>query len=107
MEPTLRTVTSADPLKVWIIGDSFNELFGPALVNRATDTKVIDAAVDFRYSSGLSRPEFLDWPAYIARELPDAVVVIFGGNDAQDVTLGGERFNVAIRFVYWPCPDDE
>ena len=96
--PGLRPITSESPLVLWAIGDSFLELFGPALVNRCADTGLIEASVDFRYVSGLSRPDFFDWPAYIAEQLPvlnpDAVVVMFGGNDAQDVELGGERFNV-------------
>ena len=66
--PPSRVVSEADPLELWIIGDSFLELFGPALVNRSTDTGVIDADVDFRYVSGLSRPDFFDWPVYVAGE---------------------------------------
>lgn len=99
--PDLRTVTAGDPLDLWIIGDSFAELFGPALVNRSSDTGVIDAEVDFRFISGLSRPDYFDWPAYIAEQLPkvtpDAAVVIFGGNDAQDVAIGGERFELGTE----------
>jgi hypothetical protein len=99
--PALRSITGDAPLVLWIIGDSFLELFGPALVNRSLDTGVIDAEVDFRYVSGLSRPDYFDWPAYIAAELPevnpDSVVVMFGGNDAQDVELGGERFDVGTQ----------
>jgi hypothetical protein len=98
---TLRVVSEADPLALWIIGDSFLELLGPALVNRSIDTEVIDAEVDFRYVSGLTRPDFFDWPAHAAEELshlsPDAVVVMFGGNDAQDVEVGGVRFDVGTE----------
>ncbi|NNC91173.1 MAG: DUF459 domain-containing protein [Acidimicrobiia bacterium] len=101
LPPALRPITDAEPLRLWAIGDSFLELFGPALVNRSLDTGVIDPMVDFRYVSGLSRPDFFDWPAHIASELPevspDAVVVMFGGNDAQDVELGGERFDVGTE----------
>jgi len=96
--PALRPVTPDDPLDLWIIGDSFAELFGPALVNRGSDTGVVEAAVDFRFISGLSRPDYFDWPSYIAEQLPkvtpEAAVVIFGGNDAQDVAVGGQRFDV-------------
>jgi hypothetical protein len=96
--PPLRPISASDPLDLWIIGDSFVELFGPALVNRSVDTGVIDATVDFRFISGLSRPDYFDWPAYIAEQLPevqpDAVVVQFGGNDAQTVAVGGERYEL-------------
>lgn len=99
--PSLRAVTDDDPLELWIIGDSFAELFGPALVNRSTDTGVVDAEVDFRFISGLSRPDYFDWPVYISEQLPnvepEAAVVIFGGNDAQDVAVGGERFDVGTE----------
>jgi hypothetical protein len=98
---TRRVVTEDDPLTLWVIGDSFLELFGPALVNRSIDTGVIEAEVDFRYVSGLSRPDFFDWPIYAADELPDrspdAVVVMFGGNDAQDVEVGGTRYDVGTE----------
>lgn len=98
MLPALRRVSVEKPLNLWIIGDSFAELFGPALVNRSTDTGLIDAEVDFRYISGLSRPDFFDWPAYIGGELSeqprDAAVVIFGGNDGIDVEVGGEHFDL-------------
>jgi hypothetical protein len=100
----LRPISDAEPLNLWIIGDSFLELFGPALVNRSIETGLVDATVDFRYISGLSRPDYFDWPAYIAGELPDleadAAVVMFGGNDAQDVEVGGERFDVGTDAWY-------
>ncbi len=89
----LRAVTAADPLKLWVIGDSFVELFGPALQNDAADTGVVDSEVDFRFVSGLTRPDYFDWPAHIAARLPevqpDAVVVMFGGNDGQPMYLAG------------------
>ena len=99
--PAVRTVSAADPLDLLIIGDSFAELFGPALVNRGADAGTVEATVDFRFISGLSRPDYFDWPAYLAEELPErqpeAVVVIFGGNDAQDVAVGGQRFDVGTQ----------
>ncbi|MDH3605793.1 MAG: DUF459 domain-containing protein [Acidimicrobiia bacterium] len=98
---SLRSISEEEPLIVWAIGDSFLELFGPALVNRSADTGMIETEVDFRYVSGLSRPDFFDWPAHIAEKVPeivpDAVVVMFGGNDAQDVEFGGERFDVGTQ----------
>lgn len=99
--PPLRPVGAADPLDLLIIGDSFAELFGPALVNRSTDSGVVEATVDFQFISGLSRPDYFDWPSYLSGELPgvapDAVVAIFGGNDAQDVAVSGEIFEVGTE----------
>ena len=52
---------------------------------------VVDIETDYKVSSGLARPDFYNWPAHL-RELlttrdPDIIVVTFGGNDAQGLTL--------------------
>ncbi len=89
----LRAVTPNDPMMLWIVGDSFVELFGPALQNDAADTGVMATEVDFRFTSGLTRPDYFDWPAHFVARLPevqpDAVVVMFGGNDGQPMYLAG------------------
>jgi hypothetical protein len=91
----LRAVTPDDPMKLWIVGDSFVELFGPALQNDAADTGVVESEVDFRFVSGLVRSDFFDWPAHIRQRLPevlpDAVVAMFGGNDGQPLNWNGQE----------------
>ena len=91
----LREITAAEPMKLWIIGDSFVELFGPALENDASETGVMQTEVDFRFISGLVRSDYFDWPAHITQRLPevqpDAVVVMFGGNDGQPLTWEGRE----------------
>jgi len=86
---TIPTPTADAPLTLWIIGDSFMELLGAAIRNTGFDTGVIDSEVDFRFISGLVRPDYFDWPAHIRNRLPevqpDAVVVMFGGNDGQTI----------------------
>jgi hypothetical protein len=46
-----------------------------------------------KYSTGLVRDDFFDWPAYarqLARERdPEAVSFMIGGNDAQNMSVGG------------------
>jgi hypothetical protein len=97
----LRAITAAEPMKLWIIGDSFVELFGPALENDAADTGVVETEVDFRFISGLVRSDYFDWPAHIAERLPevlpDAVVVMFGGNDGQPLTWEGVELQPDTR----------
>ena len=48
---------------------------------------MVATTLDYKVSSGLSRPDFFDWPSYFAKQIPkvnpDIVVVTFGGNDAQ------------------------
>ena len=50
-------------------------------------TGMVATTLDYKVSSGLSRPDFFDWPSYFAKQIPkvnpDIVVVTFGGNDAQ------------------------
>lgn len=91
--------TPADPLRLHIMGDSMVQFFGHVMVGLANDTGVIDASTEHQLSSGLSRPDFYDWPTRIvevlAAEDPDAVVLMFGGNDAQAIVVDGQ---IARRF---------
>lgn len=84
----LRVPTKADPLRISVIGDSMAQAPGQSLIRFAKDTGVARAVLDFRFSSGLTRPDFFDWPGHLAsllaaRRPPEAVVVFFGANDAQ------------------------
>jgi len=92
--PPRRVPTAAAPLRLLIAGDSMTEAFGPALLDAATSTGVVTAEHELRYSSGITRPDYFDWPAELAALLaehdPEAVVVMFGANDAQGIrTQGG------------------
>jgi hypothetical protein len=83
-----RTVPTADnPAEVLILGDSDAGAFGPYLKTLLDQTGIAKAEVDYKTSSGLSRPDFYDWPAHmrevVPQKNPDVVVVTFGGNDAQ------------------------
>jgi hypothetical protein len=91
--PTARIPTEDTPMKLWAIGDSFVELFGPALSNDAAETGVVVPEYDFRFISGLIREDYFDWPGHITKRLPEvqpgAVVVMFGGNDGQSIPIDG------------------
>lgn len=86
--------TRKDPLRVWVGGDSLTSEFGPALSDRLARTQRSKTEVEFRFSSGLSRPDFFDWPARLAtiaqQQDPDAFVVMFGANDGQNIAVRGE-----------------
>lgn len=86
--------TLADPLQLHIMGDSMVRFFGDTMVGLANDKRVIDASAEHQLSSGLTRPDFYDWPARIvevmAADDPDAVVMMFGGNDAQALVVNGQ-----------------
>jgi uncharacterized protein len=78
---------------VYVGGDSQAQALGPAL-ERLVATDTVEAETDYKVSSGLTRPDFFDWPAHLQREVaarrPDVVVVMFGGNDAQPIEVDGE-----------------
>ena len=86
--------TPTDPLRLHIMGDSMVQFFGHVMVGLADDTGIIDASSEHQLSSGLSRPDFYDWPARIVEVLPntdpDAVVMMYGGNDAQALVVDGQ-----------------
>lgn len=89
----LRTPTRTKPLRVWVGGDSMTQVFGRALVDDMRDTGLMKATLDYRISTGLSRPDFFDWPRHLRYEVdklePEAIVIMFGANDGQDVEYRG------------------
>ncbi|NQV05458.1 DUF459 domain-containing protein [bacterium] len=80
--------TADEPLKLWIIGDSFIEHSGPSLQADIAETGAVETEIDFRFISGLIRPDVFDWPAHVTARLPvvqaDVVVAQYGGNDGQE-----------------------
>lgn len=90
--------TAEHPAKVLIIGDSDAGTFGPYLQTLLDGTGIVTTELDYKVSSGLARPDFFDWPAEIEAEVPavdpDIVVVTFGGNDAQGLSVASGEFVV-------------
>lgn len=90
-EAQRRTVTQQDPLVMYIGGDSMVGQFGPMLDNRAARSGMVESEVVFDFESGLSRPDFVDWPQRlreVSEEMdPDVFVLYFGGNDAQAIYM--------------------
>ena len=93
---TTPTPSAETPARVLVVGDSDAGTFGPYLEELLDETGVAETTVDYKVSSGLSRPDFFDWPAHLRRQLPDVdpdiVVVTFGGNDAQGMALADGSF---------------
>ena len=102
-----REITSERPLKLYIAGDSMARTFGQSLINLSEETGLVKASLDYHVSSGLSRPDYFDWPQRfidtLVEKRPDAVVALFGANDAQDVAYKGQVLEVgtmAWRSLY-------
>jgi len=85
-----------NPATVFIVGDSDAGTFGPYLQELLDGTQIIETELDYKVSSGLSRPDFFDWPSEMATKLPevdpDIVVATFGGNDAQPLSVADGEF---------------
>ena len=88
----LRYISVEEPLRVLLAGDSMMRELGTAMQELAP-TDLTNIRLDYRISSGLSRPDYFDWPSKLAQLLdsyePEAVVVLFGTNDHQDVEVNG------------------
>jgi uncharacterized protein len=84
-----RHPTAADPLRVLVLGDSLGIDLGDVLVNDLDSTGVAQAVLDGEVSTGLTRPDYFNWPAELSADLPkytpQVIVVMIGANDAQDL----------------------
>ena len=82
--------TAADPLRVWVAGDSLAEVPGQALERAGGAVDVV--AVESRLSTGLARPDLYNWFSRIQvapKELrPKVAVLSFGADDAHDFMAG-------------------
>ena len=96
-----RTITRKAPLRLYIIGDSMAQVFGSSLENLAEETHLIKAKLDYKVSSGLSRPDFFDWPQRMIDQIvefdPDATAVLFGANDGQNFLHEGKVLKVGSK----------
>jgi uncharacterized protein len=96
-----RTITRKKPLRLYVAGDSVDQVFGSSLVNLGEATGLVKGKNDYKVSSGLSRPDFFDWPQRLVDEIvdfrPDAAAVLFGANDGQDVMYQGRVLKVGTK----------
>jgi hypothetical protein len=80
-----RPLTTSEPLRLWVGGDSLAGSLGPSLGKIAGATGVVQPYFDSRVSSGLADPGFFDWPDHATTEMarvnPEVVVFIIGTND--------------------------
>jgi hypothetical protein len=93
---TVREVSSTAPLRTFLGGDSMAIELANSVETAVADRSEIALTTNARVSSGLTRPDFYDWPAYFADELlptePEVAVVIFGANDSQGMVIDGDPY---------------
>ncbi|MBN1412788.1 MAG: DUF459 domain-containing protein [Spirochaetales bacterium] len=85
------------PLKILFIGDSFiQEGVSMSFVRLIKGDDRITTEKFARYSSGLSRPDYYNWPAkareIFSRGTYDVVIGMLGMNDAQDFRDNGKIY---------------
>lgn len=98
VKPT-RTVTRSNPLRLLVTGDSLVGYLGPQLIADVAHAGPVRGSTDSRDGTGLTRPDYLNW-ANVARQQvaamhPDAVVVLIGGNDFQNMVVDGRKVLIA------------
>ena len=83
--PCREPLNPLDPLRLWIGGDSLAGSLGPSLGKLTGDTGVVQPVFFSQVSSGLTSPEFWDWPEKAGEEMfkldPEIAVFIIGAND--------------------------
>ncbi|EKO37598.1 MAG: hypothetical protein B193_3721 [Solidesulfovibrio magneticus str. Maddingley MBC34] len=76
--------------RLLVVGDSLSISLGEQLEHALAGTPGLDFTRDGQRSTGLSRPELLDWPArlreLVAKSPPDMVVIMIGANDVMPLT---------------------
>jgi hypothetical protein len=99
----LRVPTPAEPLRLWVGGDSMAQVFGQSVVAKAVARRDIAATLDYRISTGLTRPDFFDWPSHLQDRVlptkPEVIVIMFGANDAQSMDVDGKA--EPVRSPVW------
>ena len=91
-EVVLRAPTPEAPLRMHISGDSIVGIFGNQLNRAATETGLLNAKLRYEPSTGLSRPDFFNWPKVLndtnRTTDPEVLVLMFGANDIQGMRVG-------------------
>jgi hypothetical protein len=89
VRPTLRAPAAGEPLRVYIGGDSIIRDAGDAFLNVASDSPLFETTLHYENATGLTRPDFYDWPAAFAEDMathrPEVAFILFGGNDSQGI----------------------
>jgi hypothetical protein len=88
--PRLFTPTANHKLNIWAGGDSMSSAIDESLARLAGNTGVMNVTTDSRVSTGLTRPDYFNWPgeinSIVQGDNPDVMVFITGANDWQGMT---------------------
>jgi hypothetical protein len=100
--------TADDPLRILVVGDSLAVMMGYGLMRQAEANPALKVDMVTKVSSGLSRPDFYNWPKVmtdaIVKYRPNVTVILFGGNDKQPIRVQGkslESFSYDWKAEYY------
>jgi hypothetical protein len=97
--PALRRPNRHYPFRLLITGDSLSGYLGPLLLDETSHAGPIVGWTDTHDGTGLVSPNFVDWSVVaqqqVAAHHPDAVVVMIGGNDFQNMVTASGRVLIA------------
>lgn len=87
--------------KFLFIGDSVMFDLGTELQYTLKEKyNIADTKIDYKVSSGLNRIDYYDWYARTSEIIkdyrPDVVIVLFGGNDTQDITDSQGKYRAIL-----------
>lgn len=89
--------------KIIMAGDSMMESFGPVFYNHMKHRRGLEFVLTARYSTGLCRPEYFNWPknfSMVADETqPDIAIFYIGANDAMPIKV--EKGSVYAGNANW------
>lgn len=79
--------------RIMLLGDSLMEDLGPAMHRSLRHRKGLHFILTAKYSTGLTRPEYFNWPENmenaVAATHPDIIVFFMGANDGMPIKKDG------------------
>lgn len=91
--PKRQRFTAAKPLRIWMAGDSLAVVPAESILREVAGRPIRPVGkIEGRLSTGLERPDVYNWFARVRevmrKEKPNAIVVMFGGNDDHGYMTG-------------------
>jgi hypothetical protein len=87
VRPEVRVPTPENPLRLWVGGDSMMRDLSESVERLAAGNALLQVTTHYEISSGLTRPDYFDWPAALeadmARTDSEIVILMLGANDGQ------------------------
>jgi uncharacterized protein len=91
--PKIWVATPAEPVRVWVGGDSMGGELGWGLGPMLDKAKVFKPILYYKESSGIARWDYFDWgrklDSVLATAKPAAVAIMMGTNDTQSISDNG------------------